>query len=653
MREMKPGLGMGQQRWVRPIERDPQWTVARAMREAAAQCPSGRPDAGFTFLLPDGGRHHHTFPSLVAEVQRRGRHLLAAGLVKGDKVALVIPEPEEFVLTFLACLETGIVAVPMFPPLSFGKLDAYIDSTARILEAADATVLLTSKRVQTVLWSLIDRVERLSAIHTVESFFARPEPARPVPPSEPPRPEDVAFLQFTSGSTALPKGVIVTNESLGANVWAIMVDGLEIDPAHDVAVTWLPLYHDMGLIGMMICPLTWGVRTVFLDTLSFVKHPTRWMQACSEHRGTITFAPNFAYALAARRTRPEQLARLDLAPLRVIGCGAEPNHPGTLHTFLEAFAPAGLRPEALLPVYGMAEATLAMAFSRLEDRVRVDRVESEPYTERGHAIAAPQGIFELDASTVVGETLAARQQAFVTCGRALRGHEILIVDDDGRVLPDRQVGEIVFRGPSVASGYYRNPEATAQAFTALGLRTGDLGYLVDGELFVTGRKKDVIILNGRNYDPQSIEWLAAEVEGVRKGNVVAFSVPGERTEALVVVAERHPEADREAVAAAVRERVQQELFLKVDEIVLVERGALPKTSSGKLQRSRTRQQYLDGVLGQEGVRTLGDKGQTLSVVKHVTRSAVSRVRHGVRSSVSGLVAALRTDGGNGPPPRIE
>jgi len=289
----------------------------------------------------------------------------------------------------------------------------------------------------------------------------------------------------------------------------------------------------------MLCPLTWGVRTVFLDTVSFVKHPRRWMKACSDFDGTLTFAPNFAYALAARRTKPRHIEELDLSSLRVIGCGAEPNHPATLRRFVDHFAPAGLEPNALLPVYGMAEATLAMTFSRLDDEVRVDRVEPDPYTEDGHARSLDGWPREMtidahdegsespspdatsnaaDASNGDDASAETHYLEYVTCGRPFPEHEILIVDDDGNELPERSVGEIVFRGPSVTAGYYRDGAATAAAYTDKGLHTGDLGYLVDGELFVTGRKKDVVILNGRNYDPQTIEWLVARggPEGQRR-----------------------------------------------------------------------------------------------------------------------------------------
>ena len=606
---------------------DPNWTLPAALEHVVAS--RGDSNAGFTFLQADGSERHYSFADILAEVRRRGRHLLAKGLRKGDRVALIIPDSEDFVLTFLAAAFHGIVPVPMFPPLSFGNLDGYISASERTLKAAEVSLLLTSKQVQSVLWSLVDRVPQLDSLVCVENLTGE---AKDAPEPEVVGPDDLAFLQFTSGSTAAPKGVMVSNRTLGANLHAIMIHGLKIVPETDVAVSWLPLYHDMGLIGFMLAPLCWGVRTIYIPTLSFVKHPTTWMETVSKYRGTITFAPNFAFALAARRTNLKKLSAIALSSLRVLGCGAEPNPPATLRAFTDHFAPAGLKPEALLPVYGMAEATLAMAFSRLDESMRTDIIDGELYADEARAHALVNGDAEKAASSL----------EYVICGRALPEHEVVIIDEHGKRLPDRLVGEIVFRGPSVAVGYFEDPANTEAVFTADGLRTGDLGYLVDGELYVTGRKKDIIILNGRNYDPQTVEWLAADVEGVRKGNVIAFSRPGTQTEELVIVAETRSDDPAPELAQQIREAVRQELFLNAADVVLVKKGSLPKTSSGKLKRSETRRQYLDGQLGGGGVRTLGHQGPALTVAKHLARSMVSRVRHSVRHRASDLLSALRT-----------
>jgi fatty-acyl-CoA synthase len=604
-----------------PSPYDPDWTVRKGMAQAGLVNP--RPDAGMRFVLEDGRERKFTFRELEGEVMRLGRWMLSLGLRKGDRAAFIVPGPMEFVLSFLGATSVGIVPVPLYPPMGFGKLDAYIRDTARTLEVAKVKVLFTQKRVETILWSLMDKasgLERIVPLEKADGFDAAeaPEPEAVFP-------DDVCFLQFTSGSTAAPKGVIVTHRSLGANGWAIMEHGVAVDVAHDLALSWLPLYHDMGLIGFVIAPLTAGLETCFLPTLSFIKRPSVWMEKMSEHRATITFAPNFAYGLAVKRTPAEKVAKLDLSRVRVLGAGAEPNNPATLSAFLAHFGPGGLRPEAMMPVYGMAEATLAMSFSRRDTPFHHELVDADVYAEEGRAVPVAEG--------------HPKALAFVGCGRTFPHHGLRVISADGRTLPDREVGEIVFSGPSVAAGYFENPSATEATFRPDGLRTGDLGYMVDGEVFVTGRKKDLIILNGRNFDPQSIEWIVAELDGIRAGNVIAFSRPAASTEELVVVAETRSGVDSEQLVAEVRTRIRENFQMNPADVVLLPAGALPKTTSGKLQRQKARVHYLEGKLGREGVRTMGDRGHRLTLARHVAASTFSRVRHVVTRSE--VVARVR------------
>jgi fatty-acyl-CoA synthase len=302
--------------------------------------------------------------------------------------------------------------------------------------------------------------------------------------------------------------------------------------------------------------------------------------------------------------------------------------------FLDRFAGCGLRPESLLPCYGMAEATLAMSFLGLEEQMRVDTIDSDACHERDVAEA-------VDAGTPGSLEL-------VSCGRPFENHELGIFSDAGKRLGERQIGEIWFRGPSVAAGYYENPEATAAAFDSeergSWLHTGDLGYLVDGELYISGRKKDVLILNGRNYYPQGIEWLVESVNGIRRGNVVAFSIPGESTEEAVVVAETaEKDTDRrKEIMQAVRSHINGELGLALADVHLLGVGEIPKTTSGKLQRRRTREQYLAGTLGGEGVRSVGSTAERLTLARHLAKSFVSRVRHQA-SSALGIRRAAKRD----------
>ncbi|MFT7622108.1 MAG: fatty-acyl-CoA synthase [Myxococcota bacterium] len=589
---------------------DPEWTIPLGLEHVTGLNP--KPDAGATFIRNDGTAVLYPFAKLRSEAWKRGKHLLRLGLKKGDRLGFIVPEPEEFVLTFLGACCVGIVPVPLYPPLGMGKLDAYMAASSRILTTAGARMVLTTKRIQPILWSLLDTTECLEQIIGVDKLTG-PTPDVRV---EMVQPDDIAFLQFTSGSTAAPKGVVVTHRSLGANGFAIMRHGLEVDINRDKCLAWLPLYHDMGLIGFVIAPLTCGLESVLVPTMKFIKRPSTWMQLMSDHKATITFAPNFAYGLAAKRTREDQAKEMDLSHVRVLGAGAEPNNPATLSAFLDRFGPAGLPAGAMMPVYGMAEATLAMSFSPLKRGLRVDRVDPETYQGQGEAIPSNRAETALE---------------YVGCGEVFADHELVVMDEAGNELPDRQVGELVFRGPSVAHSYWQNPEATEACFREDGLRTGDLGYRVEGEIFVTGRKKDLIILNGRNYDPQSIEWIVEAVPGIRKGNVIAFSRPGDPTEELVVVAEAKNGIDTTEVMDLVRKTVREELFLSPADVCLSGPGTLPKTTSGKLQRSKARLQYLDGTLGQEGDRSAGNKGQARTLAKHLTKSTVSRVKHGLKS----------------------
>jgi fatty-acyl-CoA synthase len=335
------------------------------------------------------------------------------------------------------------------------------------------------------------------------------------------------------------------------------------------------------------------------------------MAMMHRYRAHYSFGPNFAYALAARRASAEDIASWDFSEVRCMGCGAEPIHPATMREFADRFAPCGLKPGAIMPAYGMAEATLAMTFHPLGTPLRTTTVDAEGF--RADGVVQPS-------------KPKATALTFVSCGRPFAGHELRILGAEGQPLPEGSEGEIEYRGPSVTAGYWQNPEATAEAYRGGWLRTGDLGFLRDGNLYITGRSKDLVILNGRNHHPQAIEWAVQDVDGVRKGNVVAFSRPGADSEELVVVAEKKSDAAAdlpERIVAAVSEA----LSLKVSDVVLLDAGQLPKTSSGKLQRRKTRDLYLRGTLAEEGDRTLGSSGEAMTVAKHVARSIVGRATH--------------------------
>ena len=514
-----------------------------------------------------------TYGELIAEADRLARGMHGLGVRRGDRVGLVLHSPREFVPAFLGCVRAGFIAVPLYPPLTLGQLASWAEVTGRMLATARASLLLADPPIAYTLRSLRDEVP---SMREVVSIAELPEAGELTCGAV--SDDQVVFLQFTSGSTSAPRGVRVTHGSLWANAHAIMVDGLRAS-SEDRGVSWLPLYHDMGLIGFVMSPLVTRTPITFISTLDFLKRPEVWVRTLSEDRGTISFAPNFGYALTARRTPSTE--GLDLSAVRVLGCGAEPIQPDAINSFFERFSEAGLKRRAFLSCYGLAETTLAVTFAGMEDELEVDQLKFESEPTRDDT----SGIHRLE-----------RRIPVVSCGRPLPRHQVSILGEHGEPLPERRVGEVFVEGPSVTGGYWDDEAETNRVFVDGGVKTGDLGYMSEGELYVTGRLKDTIIVRGRNFDPTPIEVAAGRVDGVRTGNVAAFSVSGDLTERIVVAAE-YREGEPETIESNVIRAVQRDLGLTVSEVVLIEAGSLPKTTSGKLQRSATRDQYLDGTLG--------------------------------------------------------
>jgi fatty-acyl-CoA synthase len=559
---------------------------------------------GYVFVRPDGNERLWTFKALASEAERRGAALRALGLAKGDRLAMVLPDGEEFVLSFLAALFAGVVPVPIYPQLSFKNVESYHGTVAHIAGASGASLLLTNASSRPFLEPVAPRVPSLRAIVSVDELVGTDSKVDAAV-----EPSDVAFLQFTSGSTSRPKGVVVTHGNLSANAEAFMIDGVHRDPSFDKGVSWLPLFHDMGLIGFVVGPLFTNVPCVFLPTASFVRTPRLWIDKIHEHRATITYAPNFAYALVAKRLKDKDVEGLDLSCLRVAGCGAEPIQAKALRDFATRLHPARFDPRAFVPSYGMAEATLAISFSPLGRGLRTDTVDPQALTQGEARSPSPASSDGSDLATP-----PVRGIEIVDCGRPFAGHEIVIVDDAGERLADRRVGQIVVRGPSVTPGYFQDPELTAKTYKALPgdspgdapwLHTGDLGYFAEGGLFVCGRVKDMIIVRGRNYYPSDIEWSVSELPHVRRGNVVAFGVfvdaqgqiapAGLGEEQLVLCCEgsaQEADAIRDAASAC----IAAQFGLTPHDVVVLPLSSLPRTSSGKPQRRRVRQMYMEGTL---------------------------------------------------------
>ena len=545
-----------------------------------------------------------------ATLERRSRALaseLQQRFPAGERALILLDNDEHYVVAFFACLYAGVIAVPVFPPES-----AKQQHLARLLAiAADsqAACVLTSTTIIDVVVSAsegfgsaelipVDAVDESRAEHWIEHH---------------PKRGDIAFLQYTSGSTATPKGVMVSHGNLMANERAIET-GFSIG-ADDVFVSWLPLYHDMGLIGGLLQPIYRGIPAVLMSPTFFLQRPVRWLEAISRHRGTISGGPDFAYRLCLERIRDEQLEALDLSSWRVAFSGAEPVRHDTLTGFIERFRPAGFAADTAAPCYGLAEATLLVSCNSRGTGV-VGTAFSQQSLAEGKAASAVEG------NTLVG------------CGTPEPGHAIDIVDPEGlHSLPSGEVGEIWVNGPSVAHGYWHNPEATAQAFVTRDgvswqrtddtdaknhdarddrwLRTGDLGFLHEGQLYIAGRIKDLIILRGHNVYPQDIESaIEAEVEAVRKGRVAAFAVTTpEGAEGIGIAAEVSRGIQKlvpaEKLVEALSETVGSTCHEPLSVVLLLNPGGLPKTSSGKLQRSTCRQGWEAGSLDAYAIHAFG------------------------------------------------
>jgi fatty-acyl-CoA synthase len=550
--------------------------TTETLMAAMARIPDA-PESGMRFIGFGAEERYFTYRQLYAEAGHRAAHLAGLGLKKGDRLALMMTEAHEFVMSFLGCVLAGIIPAPISPPMAAKGGEHFLATAARIIDDAGAKVLLTTDSSKPFAEQMLQRTSGCAQLVMTETAFAGAPPPFEAPPVAP---EDICFLQYTSGSTTSPRGVMVTHANLMANIIAFLgPHGLNCGP-DDVAVSWLPLYHDMGLIGFILGPLIYIGPAVILSATSFARDPRVWLKAIDKYRATITCAPNFAYAQVVKRLRDQDLETLDLSCLRVAGCGAEPIHAPTLRSFAERLAPAGFRAEAFMPSYGLAEATLAVSLHPREAPLRTDLIDGE-FFKRGRANPATEN--------------NGRASEIVSCGFPFPDHQVAIVNEAGAILPEREIGGVVVKGPSVTKGYFRNPEATAATWQDGWLHTGDLGYLAGGELFICGRSKELIIIRGANYYPQDIELIVRDLPGVKRGNVAAFSVNEGREERLVMMAEADAR-EAEALRRAIATRIQETVGLEVHRVVLVPAGTLLRTTSGKLQRRKMKQMYEQGEL---------------------------------------------------------
>lgn len=554
-----------------------------------------------------------TYGTLLQSSQRVASSLRELGLKEGETVAIMQPTHPAFFYTFFGTLLAGGVPVPIYPPFRMHMLESYAKTEAKILSSAEVRILVTFERAELLSRLLKSFVPSLTHVVTAHELL---EGKQLLTSPFPAKANGLAFIQYTSGSTNDPKGVMLTHDNLLSNIRAYG-QAIAVTP-DDITVSWLPLYHDMGLIGMWLGSLYYGIPLVLLTPFSFLNSPEKWLWAIHHHRGTLSGAPNFAYELCANRLDVALLEGLDLSSWRMAANGAEKIYPRTLQQFAAKFKPYHFKSEALLPVYGLAESTVGLAIPPVNRGYVIDTVDRKSFEKERRALP----------STDKGAL------SFVCCGHAIKGHEIRIVDDENHILPPRHVGNLQFRGPSNMQGYYNNPAATQAAIVEGWIDSGDLAYLADDEVYITGRRKDLIIKAGRNLYPVEIEELAGNVPGIRLGCVAAFEITdaAHATERLVVVAETREKDKKEqaAIKEAVKASIIAALDIAPDEIVLVKPHTVPKTSSGKLQRNACKQLYMKGKLG--GRHT----PPWLQVVKLSVKSAWRKSMNGLKLAASYL-----------------
>jgi fatty-acyl-CoA synthase len=583
-------------------------TLADVLRFRAGAMPR---ETHVCFEEADGAEQVLTYGALLERAMNVARWLEFRGLEKGDRVALMLPTCLEFFSCFFGVMFAGGIPIPIYPPFRADRIEEYATRQSMILRNAEARVLITFREAERVARLIRPDVPSLERV--VEAARLTEAQEKPVAGLlNRPKADDICFLQYTSGSTAAPKGVMVTHANLLANIRA-MGRAIDARPG-DGAASWLPLYHDMGLIGAWMLPLFFGFPLTLLSPVTFLTHPVRWLRAITRRRATLTAGPNFAYELCIRKIPDSELEGLDLSSIRGAMNGAEPVLPETIQRFCERFARCGLRPNSVIPVYGLAEATLAVSAPPLGRSVRIDRIERIQFETEGRAAPA-----EADPHAL----------AFVSVGCPI-GCEVKIADSAGREAGERIEGNLWFRGPSATQGYFRNPDATAEIRREGGwVDSGDRAYRADGEIYITGRTKDIIIKGGRNLYPHEIEDAVGRVDGVRRGCVVAFGVtdPKTGTERLVVVAETRTPAESRRIEAAIIEATSEAAGVPPDLVRVAPPHSIPKTSSGKLRRTETRRIFLEGRLGV----------QPPALWQQVIRLAV----HGLFSQHGGLRRLLR------------
>lgn len=543
---------------------------------------------GLNFYSPRGELESSiTYTQIRERAHEIGRRLVHFGIKRHSRVALIAETNEDFVCYFLGCQYAGLLPVPLPLPTSFGGRDGYTEQLHQQMKSCGASVALSAAYMLPLLDEATHGL-KMDFVGTPDTFEAQSSEIEIENVTLPEvNPDDLAYLQYSSGSTRFPHGVAVTHKSLMSNCHGIGKIGMEVMD-DDRAVSWLPFYHDMGLVGMLISPIACQVSIDYLTTEAFARRPIQWLKLISRNKGTMCSGPTFGYEICARRANSTDLEGLDLSSWRVAGIGADMIRPNVLEIFAETFKDCGFDKRAFMPSYGLAECTLAVSFGEKFVGYDIDLVSED--------------VLSGDVKSVKEHKIngnGANYREVVNCGKPLPEYELEIRDENDASLGEREIGRVCVKGPSVMVGYYMDEDATRQCLSDDGwLDTGDIGYMAKGSLYIIGRIKDLIIINGKNHWPHDIEWAVEKLPELRSGDSAAISIPGENDEeipAILVQCRKRDEEERIDLENRIKSEVQA-VIGKAPKVILVAPRSLPRTSSGKLSRVKARRQYLEGLL---------------------------------------------------------
>ena len=539
-------------------------------------------ETGFNFYSRRGELYDMLpYSRLKAEAMELASRLLSLDLERNSRVALVATTHPEFVRFFFACQYAGLIPVPLPLGTHLNGSEAYIGQLRRLLTICGADIAVSTPDFLDFLLKASDGLG-MKMTGPPEDFHALPTSTQKLHPLEP---HELAYLQFTSGSTRFPKGVMITQSAVMNNLSAIAGPGIKVREG-DRAVSWLPFYHDMGLVGLLLASMASQLSVDFFSTIDFVMRPRLWLKLISDNRASISFGPPFSYELSAMRLKPHEIEGLDLSSWRIAGIGAEMIRKQSLDKFAKCLKPAGFSPKAFIPCYGMAECSLAVTFAPVNSGITTDTIDAERLAETNDVVYLNENGEQHEA---------VRANTFVRCGRPLPTFEVEIRDAEGKILSEGKCGTLFLRGPSIMTGYFADADATAEVLSEDGwLNTGDMAYWSDGEIVITGRSKDLIIINGRNIWPQDIEYLAESIDGIRAGDACAFSCTDSNglEEAVLLVQSKITDvAEKARLVEELKRLVRQELGIECI-VEIVPKNTLVRTTSGKPSRSGSRKVYL-------------------------------------------------------------